>query len=103
MTIQNELADGLVELEADFPDTFIWDATSYKCLVSSESRNIVDSAFGAEADDMVVIIVRLELFGEGAKPIAKERLTFNNRIYTITGIDKAPNEAFAVYHCEQQR
>jgi len=29
MAISSEIADGLTELEADFPATFVWNSTSY--------------------------------------------------------------------------
>lgn len=103
MSIQTEIADGLLELEADFPDTFVWNSTTYACLVGTEERDILAGAYGAEAGDSVTLIVRLSQFGSGTKPQAKERVVFNSRNYTIDGIDKAPNEAFAVYHCEQNR
>jgi len=103
MSIQTEIADGLLELEADFPDTFVWNSTTYACLVSTEERDILAGAYGAEAGDSVSLIVRLDQFGSGTKPQAKERIVFNTRNYSIGGIDKAPNEAFAVYRCEQTR
>ena len=40
MAINSEIADGLTELEADFPATFIWNSTSYDCLAGAETRSV---------------------------------------------------------------
>ena len=40
MAINSEIADGLDELEADFPATFVWNSTSYTCLAGAESRAV---------------------------------------------------------------
>ena len=40
MGISTEIADGLTEMEADFPATFVWNSTSYKCLAGPESRHV---------------------------------------------------------------
>ncbi|SVB57823.1 uncharacterized protein METZ01_LOCUS210677, partial [marine metagenome] len=40
MAINSEIADGLTELEADFPATFVWNSTCYTCLADAESRAV---------------------------------------------------------------
>jgi hypothetical protein len=40
MAINSEIADGLTEMEADFPATFVWNSKSYTCLAGAESRSV---------------------------------------------------------------
>ena len=48
MAINSEIADGLDELEADFPATFVWNSASYTCLAGAESRAVSAGEFGLE-------------------------------------------------------
>ena len=99
MSIQNEIADGLSEMEADFPATFVWDSTTYTCLAGSESRSVGAGEWGLEQEDDVTLIVQLAQFGSGAKPSERHKIVFNSRAYRIESIDKAPQDAFVIYRC----
>jgi hypothetical protein len=103
MSIATEIADGLTELEADFPATFVWNSTTYKCLAGSETRAAERSEFGLEADDELTLIVQLAQFGSGTKPSQRNIINFNSRNYNITSIEKAPQDAFVVYRLETNR
>lgn len=103
MSIATEIADGLTEMEADFPATFVWNSTTYKCLAGSETRAGGRSEFGLEADDDLSLIVQLAQFGSGTKPSQRNIIIFNSRNYNITSIEKAPQDAFVVYRLETNR
>ena len=103
MSIATEIADGLDELETDFPATFVWNSTSYNCLAGSESRSVNAGEFGLEQDDDLVLIVQLGQFGTGAKPAERNKITFNTRSYRIEEIEKAPQNSFVIYHCTRSR
>lgn len=103
MSIATEIADGLTELEADFPATFVWNSTSYKCLAGSESREVTAAEWGLEQEDSLSLIVQLAQFGTGAKPAERQQITFNSRSYRIETIEKAPQDAFVIYRCVRDR
>tara|TARA_Y100000310_G_scaffold341264_1_gene439881 strand:- start:1339 stop:1650 length:312 start_codon:yes stop_codon:yes gene_type:complete len=103
MAIADEIADGLSELETDFPATFVWQTTTYDAIASGESRNVTSGEFGLEQDDELSLVVRLAQFGTGTKPTQRARLTYNGRYYRIEEIIKAPNEAFVIYRCIRNR
>ena len=103
MAINSEIADGLDELEADFPATFVWNSTSYDCLAGAESRAVAAGEFGLEQMDELTLVVQLDQFGSGAKPVERNKLTFNSRSYRIETIEKAPQDAFVIYRCERSR
>ena len=96
MAINSEIADGLTEMEADFPATFIWNSTSYDCLAGAESRSVGAGEFGLEPMDELTLVVQLAQFGSGSKPAERNKITFNSRVYRIDGIEKAPNEVTAL-------
>ena len=93
----------MTELELDFPATFVWNSTTYKCLAGAESRAVSAGSFGLEQDDRLDLIVQLAQFGTGSKPAQRNSITFNSRTYKIESIDKAPQEAFVIYRCERSR
>ena len=66
MAINSEIADGLTELEADFPATFVWNSTSYTCLAGAESRSVGAGEFGLEPMDELTLVVQLAQFGSGS-------------------------------------
>jgi len=103
MSIATEMADGLAELEADFPATFVWNSTTYDCLAGGERRDVTAGDWGLEQDDSVSLIVQLAQFGSGAKPAERNKITFNSRTYRIESIEKAPQDAFVVYRCVRNR
>lgn len=103
MSIADEIADGLDELEADFPASFVWNSTSYDCLAGSESRSVGAGEFGLEQEDSLALVVQLSQFGVGSTPEERNSITFNSRTYRIEAIDKAPNEAFVIYQCSRNR
>ena len=103
MAINSEIADGLTEMEADFPATFVWNSTSYTCLAGAESRSVGAGEFGLEPMDELTLVVQLAQFGSGSKPAERNKITFNSRSYRIEAIEKAPNEAFVLYRCERNR
>lgn len=103
MSIATEIADGLTEMEADFPATFVWNSTSYDCLAGAEAREAARTEYGLESDDDLTLIVQLAQFGVGTKPSERNPITFNSRAYIITSIDKAPQNAFVIYRCESSR
>ena len=78
MAINSEIADGLDELEADFPATFVWNSTSYTCLAGAESRAVSAGEFGLEPMDSLTLVVQLDQFGSGAKPAERNKITFNS-------------------------
>jgi len=99
MSIATEIADGLDEMEADFPATFVWNSTTYDCLAGGERRDVTAGEWGLEQDDSLSLIVQLAQFGTGAKPGERQKITFNSRGYRIETIEKAPQAAFVVYRC----
>tara|TARA_B100000427_G_C15249787_1_gene481649 strand:+ start:240 stop:557 length:318 start_codon:yes stop_codon:yes gene_type:complete len=99
MGISQEIADGLTEIETDFPATFIWNSTSYKAIAGSESRAVSAGDFGLENVDSLTLIVQLGQFGAGSKPEERNVIIFNSRSYRIEVIEKAPQDAFVVYRC----
>ena len=103
MAISSEIADGLTELDADFPASFVWNSTSYTCLAGSESRQVGAGEFGLEPTDELTLIVQLDQFGTGSKPAERHLVTFNSRSYRIETIEKAPQDAFVIYHLERNR
>lgn len=103
MAISSEIADGLTELEGDFPATFVWNSTSYTCIASAETRTVDVGEFGLEAEATLQLIVRLGQFGGGATPSERNKITFNSRIYRIEAIEKAPQNAFVIYRCTRSR
>ena len=103
MPIDSEIADGLTEIEADFPATFIWNSTTYKAVAGSESRAVVTGEFGLENVDSLTLIVQTAQFGSGSKPQERHKITFNSRLYRIETIEKAPQSAFVVYRCVRNR
>lgn len=103
MSIAAEIADGLTELEGDFPATFVWNSTTYTCLAGGESRSVMAGEFGLEQNDELSLIVQLAQFGSGSKPDERNSITFNSRTYRIETIDKAPQDAFVVYRCTRSR
>jgi hypothetical protein len=103
MAIADEIADGLTELETDFPATFVWNSSSYKAIVSGETRAVDANEFGLVNDDELTLIVQLAQFGVGTKPSQRNKIVFNSRNYRIESIDKAPADGFSVYHCARNR
>jgi hypothetical protein len=103
MAINSEIEDGLDELEADFLATFVWNATSCDCLAGAESRSVAAGEFGLEQMDSLTLVVQLAQFGSGAKPVERNKITFNSRSYRIETIEKAPQDAFVIYRCERNR
>ena len=103
MAIASEIADGLTEIETDFPAPFIWNSTTYKCIAGGESRAVSPGDFGLEQMDSLTLIVQLAQFGSGSKPEERNKIIFNSRNYRIETIDKAPQDAFVVYRCERSR
>ena len=103
MPISFEIADGLTELETDFPATFVWNSISYTCIAGAESRAVNVGEFGLEQTDTLTLIVQLAQFGSGATPSERNKITFNSRIYRIETIEKAPQSAFVVYRCVRNR
>ena len=103
MAIADEIADGLSELETDFPATFIWNSTTYDCLAGAETRGVDAGELGLVADDDLTLIVQLGQFGTGTKPTQRNIITFNSRSYRIQQIEKAPQDAFSIYRCEVER
>tara|TARA_Y100000590_G_scaffold157769_1_gene181233 strand:- start:112 stop:423 length:312 start_codon:yes stop_codon:yes gene_type:complete len=103
MSIATEIADGLGELETDFPATFVWNSTTYKCLAGSERRDVAAGEWGLEQDDSLTLIVQLAQFGTGSKPAERQKITFNSRTYRIESIEKAPQDAFVIYRCTRNR
>ena len=103
MAIADEIADGLTEMEADFPATFVWNSTSYKAVVSGETRAVDAGEFGLVNDDELTLVVQLAQFGSGSKPSQRDKIVFNSRNYRIESIDKAPANGFSVYHCARSR
>ena len=69
MAINSEIADGLTEMETDFPATFVWNSTSYTCLAGAESRAVGAGEFGLEQLDSLTLVVQLDQFGSGSKPV----------------------------------
>ena len=51
MAISSEIADGLTELEGDFPATFVWNSTTYTAIAGPESRSVEAGEFGLEQID----------------------------------------------------
>jgi len=102
MAIADEIADGLTELETDFPATFVWNSTTYGCLAGSETRGVEAGEFGLGADDDLTLVVQLGQFGTGSKPTQRNLITFNSREYRIQTIQKAPQQAFSIYTCERE-
>ena len=103
MAIADEIADGLSELETDFPATFIWAGSTWDCLAGSEQRGFDTTSFGLEATDSLTLIVQLAQFGTGEKPYERDKVNFNSRDYSIESIEKAPQDAFVVYRLEQHK
>jgi len=103
MPANQEIADGLSELESEFPATFIWDNQQWTCLASSESRSVDGTEFGFEASDELSLIVRLEQFGTGSRPAQRSTIIYNSRNYRINTIEKAINEAFVIYRLIRNR
>ena len=103
MAIANEIADGLTEIEGDFPATFVWNSTSYACIAGAESRAVQAGDFGLENADSLTLVVQTAQFGEGARPAERNKITYNSRLYRIETIEKAPQAAFLVYRCVRNR
>ena len=103
MAIANEIADGLTEIEGDFPATFVWNSTSYACIAGAESREVGASEFGLESVDALVLVVQTTQFGDGSQPAERNKITFNSRLYRIETIEKAPQGAFKIYRCARDR
>ena len=99
MAISSEIADGLTELEGDFPATFVWNSTTYTAIAGPESRSVEAGEFGLEQIDSLTLIVQTDQFGEGNQPAERNLITFNSRKYRIEGIEKAPQNAFVIYRC----
>lgn len=103
MAISSEIADGLTEIEGDFPATFVWNSTSYTCIAGPESRAVSAGDFGLENVDSLTLIVQTAQFGDGGQPAERNKITFNSRLYRIETIDKAPQSAFVIYRCVRNR
>ncbi len=103
MAINNELADGLDEIESDFPSTFIWNSTAYKGIAGSESRAVAAGEYGLQQIDSLTLLVQMAQFGEGSRPQERHPIIFNSRTYRIEGIEKSPQDAFQVFRCERTR
>ena len=103
MPISSEIADGLTEMQTDFPATFVWNSTTYTCLAGAESRSVDAGEFGLEQMDSLSLIVKTQQFGEGGQPVERNKITFNTREYRIEAIDKAPFSAFLIYRCVRDR
>lgn len=103
MAIANEIADGLDEIETDFPATFVFNSTSYDAIAGPESRAVIAGDFGNEMVDSLTLIVRTAQFGEGTQPAERNKITFNGRLYRIETIERAPQGAFKVYRCVRNR
>ena len=103
MAANDEIADGLAELEAEFPATFVWNSATYTAVVSGETRSTNLGEFGMENDDELALIVRLGQFGTGSRPSQRELIIFNSRNYRIESIDKAPANAFVIYRCTRDQ
>lgn len=99
MAISSEIADGLTELEGDFPATFVWNSTTYTATAGPESRSVEAGEFGLEQADRLALIVQTAQFGEGGQPAERNLISFNSRKYRIETIEKAPQNAFVIYRC----
>lgn len=99
MAIASEIADGLTEIRADFPQTFVWNSTTYDCIAGPESRSVEAGEFGLEQIDSLILIVETAQFGEGGQPAERNLVNYNSRNYRIEAIDKAPLNAFVIYRC----
>ena len=54
MAIANEIADGLTEIEGDFPATFVWNSTSYACMLAA-SRAVKPATLVWNTDASLVV------------------------------------------------
>jgi hypothetical protein len=92
------MADALETIEAENPQTFSWNGSSYKC-VSGElmaTKDLESGGFALQADRRIV--VRRALFTD-TQPQPKQTITMDARLLRIDSIEASTDGAFYVLTC----
>lgn len=99
MSFGDDIVLDLLALETEFGQTFSWNGGDYSCVTGSlrRSRNLTDGGFSLDAD--LVVYVRTSLFGDGARPQSKEKITFDSRTYRIEDVVVPATEPFLKLVC----
>jgi len=99
MTIAEEIAADLLELESEIPKTFTWNGSSFPCAVSSDRRSKRLDSGGFEPEAELVLFVRVELFGSGGRPASKQTLTYAEKSWRIENVVAPAGEPFLRLVC----
>lgn len=99
MTIPEEIAADLLELEGEIAKTFAWNGSSFPCAVSSDRRSRRLDSGGFEPESDLVLFVRVELFGGGARPTSKQTLTYADKTWRIENVVAPAGEPFLRLVC----
>lgn len=103
MSLPEEMAADLAELELEIPQTFSWNGGSYSCVTGGARRSKQGGpgGFGLEAD--LTIYVRAELFSAAdlatLKAGTKNRLTFDEHSYRIDQAYTPPGQPLLKLVC----
>lgn len=96
MSISDDIADGLAEVEGDIPLTFNWNNVAYPCTAgtATNSKELGIGGFAGIAD--LIINIRASLFGTGAQPLPEQTGTYSGtaRVYRIQSVANPPGSSF---------
>jgi hypothetical protein len=97
MSLPEEIAADVLELEAEIPASFAWSGWDYPCITgpTRRSRNLQAGGFGLEA--ALVIFVRASLFS--TRPESKQRLTFESQSWRIDDVTQVAGSPFLRLAC----
>jgi hypothetical protein len=100
MSLPEEMAADLAELETEIPITFAWNGSDYPTVTgpTRRSRDLQPGGFGLEA--ALVLFVRADLFADvDARPQSKQRLTFEDQSWRIDEVTQVAGSPFLRLTC----
>lgn len=102
MSLPDEMAADLLDLEAEIPVNFTWNGAEYPCVTgpTRKSRDLQAGGFGLDA--ALVLFVRAQLFvidGVTTRPESKQRLTFEEKSWRIDEVVQVAGSPFLRLVC----
>lgn len=100
MSVADEIAADLLELESEIPASFTWNGNAYPCVTGSTKRSKVLQLDGWGQDADLIVYVRSEHFADVAsRPQLKDTITFQDRSFRIDEITVPAGSPFLKLTC----
>lgn len=99
MSIQDEIQKALLEVESGLiGGVFAWKSASYPCVASAQVRSRNLDIGGWAGNAALTLVARASLFG-GVYPKEKDRITYQDKAYTIQAVTLAVGEPLIKLVC----